>query len=164
VLAVSSPQRIAQLPKVPTFAELGMKELTSQEWIGLLAPKGTKPEVAARLHDAANRAFAQPAVQKALAEMAFGVTTSTQAEFAQLLKGDLDKWGPVVRSTGFGRRGPRRAAAERLHRQKIRYDLHEICNMVIIRSVVCANNADLTPARRAPDEKNTSDSCRDVLP
>jgi hypothetical protein len=46
VLAVSSPQRIAQLPKVPTFAELGMKELTSQEWIGLLAPKGTKPEVA----------------------------------------------------------------------------------------------------------------------
>lgn len=101
VLAVSSPQRIAQLPKVPTFAELGMKELTSQEWIGLLAPKGTKPEVAARLHDAANRAFAQPAVQKALAEMAFGVTTSTQAEFAQLLKGDLEKWGPVVRSTGF---------------------------------------------------------------
>ncbi|MBV7418285.1 twin-arginine translocation pathway signal protein [Comamonas sp. CMM03] len=101
VLAVSSPQRIAQLPKVPTFTELGMKELTSQEWIGLLAPKGTKPEVAARLHDAANRAFAQPAVQKALAEMAFGVTTSTQAEFAQLLKGDLDKWGPVVRSTGF---------------------------------------------------------------
>ena len=100
-LAVSSPKRIAQLPKVPTLAELGMNDLTSQEWIGLLAPKGTKPEVVARLHAAANRSFAQPAVQKALAEMAFGVTTGTEAEFAQLLKGDLEKWGPVVRSTGF---------------------------------------------------------------
>ena len=100
-LAVSSAQRIPQMPKVPTFAEQGMKDLTSQEWMGLLAPKGTKPEVVARLHDAANRSYAQPAVQKALAEMAFGVTTGTQAEFAQLLKADLEKWGPVVRSTGF---------------------------------------------------------------
>lgn len=100
-LAVSSQERIPQLPKVPTFAELGMKELTSQEWMGLLAPAGTKPEVVERLHAAANRSYAQPAVQKALAEMAFGVTTGTQAAFAQLLRQDLAKWGPVVRSTGF---------------------------------------------------------------
>lgn len=101
ILAVSSPQRIFQLPKVPTLAELGMKDMTSQEWVGLLAPKGTKPEVVERLHTAANRSFELPAVQKALAEMAFGVTTGTQTEFAQLLRTDLEKWGPVVRSTGF---------------------------------------------------------------
>ena len=78
-----------------------MPEMTSAEWMGLMAPKGTQPEVVARLNAAANRSFAQASVQKALAEMAFGVTTGTQAEFAQLLKADLDKWGPVVRSTGF---------------------------------------------------------------
>ncbi|WP_370679305.1 Bug family tripartite tricarboxylate transporter substrate binding protein [Comamonas sp. GB3 AK4-5] len=101
ILAVSSPQRIPQLPKVPTLAELGMKHMTSQEWVGLLAPKGTKPEVVERLHIAANRCFDLNVVQKALGEMAFGVTTGSQEEFAQLLKADLEKWGPVVRSTGF---------------------------------------------------------------
>lgn len=101
ILAVSSPQRIPQLPKVPTLAELGMQHMTSQEWVGLLAPKGTKPEVIERLHIAANRCFDLNVVQKALGEMAFGVTTGSQEEFAQLLKADLEKWGPVVRSTGF---------------------------------------------------------------
>lgn len=100
-LAVSSPQRIPQLPQVPTFAELGMADMTSQEWIGLLAPAGTSADVVGRLHAAANRSFAHASVHKALAEAAFGVTTGTQAEFAHLLKSDLHKWGPVVRSTGF---------------------------------------------------------------
>ena len=100
-LAVSSAQRIPQLPSVPTFAELGMGDITSQEWIGLLAPAGTPADVVARIHAAANRSFAHTSVHKALAESAFGVTTGTQAAFAQMLKADLDKWGPVVRSTGF---------------------------------------------------------------
>ncbi|MEG0413056.1 MAG: tripartite tricarboxylate transporter substrate-binding protein [Comamonas sp.] len=104
-LAVSSAKRIAQLPNVPTFAELGMGDMTSQEWFGLLAPKGTKPEVLARLHTAANRSFSGAKVQKALAEMAFGVTPSSRDSFAQMLKADIEKWGPVVKSTGFKAEG-----------------------------------------------------------
>lgn len=104
-LAVSSAQRIPQLPKVPTFAELGMPEMTSQEWIGLLAPKGTSPALVQRLHAAANQSFANAKVQRALAEMAFSVTPSTQAEFAQMLADDIAKWAPVVKSTGFKAEG-----------------------------------------------------------
>lgn len=104
-LAVSSAQRIPQLPKVPTFAEQGMPEMTSQEWIGLLAPKGTKPEVLSRMHAAATKSFSNAKVQQALAEMAFSVTPSTQAEFAQMLEKDIAKWGPVVKSTGFKAEG-----------------------------------------------------------
>ena len=104
-LAVSSAKRIAQLPDVPTFAELGMGDMTSQEWFGLLAPKGTKPEVLARLHTAATRSFSGVKVQKALAEMAFGVTPSSRDAFAQMLKADIEKWGPVVKSTGFKAEG-----------------------------------------------------------
>lgn len=101
ILAVSSAQRIPQLPQVPTFAEQGMPEMTSQEWIGLLAPKGTAPALVERLHAAANQSFANAKVQQALAEMAFSVTPATQAEFAQMLASDIAKWAPVVKSTGF---------------------------------------------------------------
>ena len=79
-LAVSSAQRIAQMPQVPTFAEQGLGDLTSSEWMGLLAPKGTPAELVQRLHAAANRSMAQPKLQQALAEMAFSVTASSQAE------------------------------------------------------------------------------------
>lgn len=104
-LAVSSAQRIPQLPHVATFAEQGMPEMTSQEWMGLLAPKGTKPEVVSRLHAAANQSFAGEKVKKSLAEMAFSVTSSSAAEFAQMLQADIEKWGPVVKSTGFKAEG-----------------------------------------------------------
>jgi len=104
-LAVSSAQRIAQMPQVPTFAEQGLGDLTSSEWMGLLAPKGTPAELVQRLHAAANRSMAQPKLQQALAEMAFSVTASSQAEFAQLLQQDLRKWGPVVQRTGFKAEG-----------------------------------------------------------
>lgn len=104
-LAVSSAQRIAQMPQVPTFAEQGLGDLTSSEWMGLLAPKGTPTELVQRLHAAANRSMAQPKLQQALAEMAFSVTASSQAEFAQLLQQDLRKWGPVVQRTGFKAEG-----------------------------------------------------------
>lgn len=100
-LAVSSPQRIAQMPNVPTFSEQGMAEMTSQEWVGLLAPKGTDPKVLARLHAATNQCFAKEQVKHALAETAFAPLLGAQQDFAQMLKADIEKWGPVVRSTGF---------------------------------------------------------------
>ncbi|MBQ0132307.1 MAG: tripartite tricarboxylate transporter substrate binding protein [Comamonas sp.] len=104
-LAVSSPQRIPQMPNVPTFAEQGMGDMTSQEWVGLLAPKGTQPEVLARLHAAVNKCFATDKVKKALAETAFAPLLGTQDAFAQMLKADIQKWGPVVKSTGFKAEG-----------------------------------------------------------
>lgn len=104
-LGVSSPQRIPQMPNVPTFAEQGMGDMTSQEWVGLLAPKGTKPEVVERLHAAVNRCFGTEKVKQALAETAFAPVLGTQAEFAAMLKADIAKWGPVVKSTGFKAEG-----------------------------------------------------------
>ena len=104
-LGVSSPQRIPQMPNVPTFAEQGMGDMTSQEWVGLLAPKGSKPEVVERLHAAATRCFSTDKVKQALAETAFAPVLGTQAEFAALLKADIEKWGPVVKSTGFKAEG-----------------------------------------------------------
>ena len=100
-LAVTSKQRMPQFPNVPTFAEQGLDALTSSEWMGLLAPKGTPVELVQRLHAAAARSVSHPKVQQALAEMAFTVNQSSTAEFAGQLKKDIAKWAPVVQKTGF---------------------------------------------------------------
>ena len=104
-LAVTSQQRMPQFPNVPTFAEQGLDALTSSEWMGLLAPPGTPASTIERLHAAASRSVTNPRVQKALAEMAFSVQPSSAAAFAQQLRADIDKWGPVVRKTGFKAEG-----------------------------------------------------------
>ena len=104
-LAVTSKQRMPQFPNVPTFAEQGMDALTSSEWMGLLAPKGTPAAVVQRLHTAATRSVAVPKVQQALADMAFTVNQGSTADFAQQLRQDIAKWAPVVQRTGFKAEG-----------------------------------------------------------
>ena len=104
-LAVTSKQRMAQFPDVPTFAEQGLDALTSSEWVGLMAPKGTPAEIVARLHAAATRSVHTPKVTKALAEMAFTANQNSTAEFAQQLQKDIAKWAPVVQRTGFKAEG-----------------------------------------------------------
>lgn len=101
MLGVSSAERLSQLPQVPTFAEQGLPALTSQEWMGLLAPKGTSPELVARLHAAAAKSLSGAKVQAALAEMAFSMTPMSQADFARMMEQDIAKWAPVVERTGF---------------------------------------------------------------
>ncbi len=101
VLAVTSAQRLAQLPDVPTVAEAGFPELESDEWFGLFVPAGTPPAEIEAMNAGARQAFANPAVQAAMAEMAFTIAPTTPAEFAERLRSDIERWGPVVKQTGF---------------------------------------------------------------
>ena len=104
-LAVTSKQRMPQFPNVPTFAEQCMDALTSSEWMGLLAPKGTPSATIARLHAAASRSVNHPKVTHALAEMAFTTNQGSTADFALQLRQDIAKWAPVVQRTGFKAEG-----------------------------------------------------------
>src|SRR3546814_2679669 len=54
-LAVSSPHRSRSLPDVPTMDEAGFKGFRAGSWFGLFAPKGTPPEIVAKLRDSVNR-------------------------------------------------------------------------------------------------------------
>ncbi len=101
VLAVSSAQRLPQLPEVPTFAEAGFGDLQSQEWFGLFAPAATPAATVKRLQASAVEAYATAEVKQALDKLAFSVNTSSSEDFASLLRRDLDRWGPVVKATGF---------------------------------------------------------------
>ena len=68
-LVVGSTVRLATLPDLPTSAEAGIAEFEAQGWNGLFAPKGTPPEIVARLNAAARTAVESDAVKKRFADL-----------------------------------------------------------------------------------------------
>jgi tripartite-type tricarboxylate transporter receptor subunit TctC len=101
-LAVTSRQRLAQLPDVPTLNEIMKNELTVLEsWFGLWAPVKTPPEIVARLHAAATRALNDPGL-KASFEAAgnLAVTNESPQAFAAFVRSENRKWGDIIRLTG----------------------------------------------------------------
>lgn len=101
-LAVSSSQRNVLLPTVPTFAEAGVKEATAIEWFGVFAPAKTPTEVVNRLNQAINVAVRSKPFQEALTKGAFdSYSSDSPSTFASSLKSDIDRWGQIVKASGF---------------------------------------------------------------
>ena len=97
-LAVSSRQRMALLPDLPTIAESGAPGYQSSSWYGILAPAGTPPDVVARLNAALVKIVAQPDVKQALAqEGAEPVGDSPQA-FGAFIQAEKQRLGDVIRT------------------------------------------------------------------
>ncbi|CAN5410798.1 tripartite tricarboxylate transporter substrate binding protein [soil metagenome] len=99
-LAITSPQRLSVLPKVPTMAEAGVKNFDASTWFGLLAPAGTPPAVIAKLSAALDAALKEPEVQKTLAAQGALVEGGTPEAFGKFFQSEYDKWGKVVASAG----------------------------------------------------------------
>ena len=99
-LAVTTAQRSAQMPDVPTVTEAGVPGFESLSWVGLIAPVGTPPEIVAKLHDEIAKLLRLPDVQQLLAASGMEATPTTPEEFGAYLKKEYDKWGKVVRDSG----------------------------------------------------------------
>ena len=99
-LAVSAPQRVPQLPDVPTFAESGLPRLVASNWFGLSAPAGTPPAAADRLSRALNEAVTTPALVSKLAEIGLSTQQMDPAEFTRFVADQLGFWGDIVRRAG----------------------------------------------------------------
>ncbi len=100
-LAVAAPQRLPQLPDVPTMAEAGFPGVEVNSWSGLLAPAHTPPELVARLQREVARALAAPDVRERLASQGAVVVGSTPAEFAADLAREHADYGKVIRTIGL---------------------------------------------------------------
>ena len=101
-LAVSSAQRNPALPSVPTFAEVGVKDAAAVEWFGVFAPARTPADVINRLSQAINAAERTKAFQDALAKGGFdAVDADTPTNFANVLRAEIQRWGQIVKSSGF---------------------------------------------------------------
>ena len=100
-LAVSSAQRFADLPEVPTLIEAGgpaLQRFELRSWNALAAPARTPPEVLVRLNAAANQALAQPALQRQWRALGVRPQGGTPDQLRQWLAAETRHWAEVVRA------------------------------------------------------------------
>ena len=99
-LAVMADRRSAALPDVPTTKELGFPTLESATWMGLLAPKGTPPEIVGRINAAMNASLQTPAIRERLVGMGYTPLGGSGDDFARYMRQEIVKWGEVVKFSG----------------------------------------------------------------
>ncbi len=100
-IAVSSAARSASLPDVPTFAESGMPDFVVNSWVGLLAPAGLPPAVAAKLSRELTAVLNDPDARDRLRVLGIEATPGTAAQFAEEMRRDLARYGEVVKAAGI---------------------------------------------------------------
>lgn len=96
-LAVANPTRLPQLPDVPTFAELGYKDVLAEAFAGIVVPARTPPEVIARLQAAASAAVNSPEVKARLVDIGYEPVGNTPAQFNAILKTETGRWHKLIR-------------------------------------------------------------------
>lgn len=101
ILATSGAQRTPFTPDVPTYAEQGFPELTTEEWFGFYAPSRTPANVIANANAAINAALKEKTVIDSLALMGLVPRGSSPAEMDKSQKEENVRWGPLVKQIGF---------------------------------------------------------------
>jgi tripartite-type tricarboxylate transporter receptor subunit TctC len=101
VLAVSTAQRVAQLPDVPTVAESGIKGFDALGWLGIVGPKGLDPVIRERLNADLKTVLANESVKTHLTNLGMIILASSSAEFGQFIDSELAKWGQVIKTGGI---------------------------------------------------------------
>jgi tripartite-type tricarboxylate transporter receptor subunit TctC len=96
-LAVTTKERVAVVPDLPTIAESGVPGFDVFSWFGFFVPAKTPQDVVARINADTNAALAHASVKSRFEELGAVPKGSTQAELAAFLKSEIDKWGPVIR-------------------------------------------------------------------
>ena len=100
-LAVSSMERLAAAPGIPTVAESGVPGFEAQTWFGLLAPAGTPPEIVKRLNADVLKALTKPDVKDKLASLGLTIAGSTPERFSAYIKSEYTKWAKVIKDAGI---------------------------------------------------------------
>lgn len=103
LLVTTGEQRSVRLPDVPTVREAGYPALATQEWFGLLAPAGITSERAATLHAAVSKAVASDSVRSTYARLVLEPHGASPAEFARMIRADLDRWADIARALNYQR-------------------------------------------------------------
>lgn len=100
-LAVSSADRSALVPDMPSMAEGGVKDFDLISWNGYFGPAGMNPEVVAKLNTAFNQILNKPAVRSKLAALGFDAFSGSQPEFAKFVADQLILWKDLIKGAGI---------------------------------------------------------------
>ncbi len=102
-LALTSTQRFAGLPDVPTLAESGVPGFEASSWNGMSVPTGTPRAVVDRLSQEAIKAMASPDVQKELQAVGMVARAGTPEQMTERMKNDMAKWKGVIEKANIPR-------------------------------------------------------------
>ena len=100
-ICVASPERSSICPTVPTVGELGMKDMESAVFYGLVAPAGVPRPIIDRLNVLVQEAIKDPAVVKKYSDLGFFMTGSTPEAYLEKLKFETVRWTKVVKDNGI---------------------------------------------------------------
>lgn len=96
-IVVAAPQRLAVLPDVPTFKEVGLEPVNRMAYYGIVGPKGTPREVVDRINAALKKVLAEPAVKKRIDDTGSLVIANTPEQFAEQIRNEFAIYKDVVR-------------------------------------------------------------------
>lgn len=99
-IAVTSKERMPQLPNVPTLVESGLPTFDVTSWQALAAPKGTPREIINKLHAEITKVMSDPEMKDKLTGLGVEAAPSTPDQLAVLLKEDLVRWARIVKESG----------------------------------------------------------------
>jgi tripartite-type tricarboxylate transporter receptor subunit TctC len=100
-IAVSSKERSAQLPDVPTMIEAGVPNLEVRDWQGILAPRGTPKAVVDKLAGEMIRVLQQPDSRARYAVAGMDIIASTPQQFGEAITSEIKRWAKVVKAAGI---------------------------------------------------------------
>ena len=96
-IVVAAPERLAQLPNVPTFKEVGLEAVNRMAYYGLVAPKGTPKAVVDKIAEAARKVLEDPSVKKRIEDTGSLVIGNTPEQFAAQMRAELQVYRDVVK-------------------------------------------------------------------
>lgn len=99
-IAVGAPERVPSAPDVPTTAEVGMPDLLTENWYGMVAPAHTPPKIVAILNKAAVEAIKDSEVKEKLANQGAILVGDTPEQFAAYIDSETKKWAMVIKEAG----------------------------------------------------------------